>query len=43
MADPTPRRRRRKIQLGIEAEYPPSEANAAFRRQFGLPGDKAMS
>jgi hypothetical protein len=36
-------RRRRKLQLAIDAEYAPGEANAAFRKQFGLQGDKAMS
>jgi hypothetical protein len=36
-------RRRRKLQLAIDAEYVPGEANAAFRKQFGLQGDKAMS
>jgi hypothetical protein len=36
-------RRRRKLQLAIEAEYAPGEANSAFRKQFGLQGDKAMS
>lgn len=36
-------RRRRKLQLAIDAEYAPGLANAAFRKQFGLQGDKAMS
>jgi hypothetical protein len=36
-------RRRRKLQLAIDAEYAPGETNAAFRKQFGLQGDKAMS
>ena len=36
-------RRRRKLQLAIDAEYAPGEANTAFRKQFGLQGDKAMS
>lgn len=35
-------RRRRKLQLAIDAEYPPGEDHAAFRKQFGLQGDKAM-
>lgn len=34
-------RRRRKLQLALDAEYPP--ANAAFRKQIGLQGNKAMS
>jgi len=36
-------RRRRKLQLAIDAEYPPGDANSAFRKQFGLQGNKAMS
>jgi hypothetical protein len=36
-------RRRRKLQLAIDAEYPPGAANSAFRKQFGLQGNKAMS
>jgi hypothetical protein len=36
-------RRRRKLQLAIDAEYPPGSANSAFRKQFGLQGNKAMS
>jgi hypothetical protein len=27
----------------IDAEYAPGEANAAFRTQFGLQGDKTMN
>ena len=34
---------RRKLQLAIDAEYPPGDANSAFRKQFGLQGDGAMS
>jgi hypothetical protein len=43
--DPTPPAgsRRRKLQLAIDAEYPPGDANSAFRKQFGLQGNKAMS
>jgi hypothetical protein len=29
---------RRKLQLAVDAEYVPGEANAAFRKQFGLQG-----
>jgi hypothetical protein len=36
-------RRRRKLQLAIDAEYAPGDANSAFRKQFGLQGNKAMS
>lgn len=36
-------RRRRKLQLAIDAEYPPGDADSAFRKQFGLQGNKAMS
>jgi hypothetical protein len=36
-------RRRRKVQLAIDAEYAPGGANSAFRKQFGLQGDRAMS
>ena len=36
-------RRRRKLQRAIDAEYTPGEANTAFRKQFGLQGNKAMS
>lgn len=36
-------RRRRKLQLAIDAEYPPGSANSAFRKQFGLQGNRAMS
>jgi len=36
-------RRRRKLQLAIDAEYPPGDAHSAFRKQFGLQGDRAMS
>jgi len=36
-------RRRRKLQLAIDAEYPPGPANSAFRKQFGLQGERAMS
>jgi hypothetical protein len=35
--------RRRKLQLAIDAEYAPGETNSAFRKQFGLQGDRAMS
>jgi hypothetical protein len=35
--------RRRKLQLAIDAEYPPGAANSAFRKQFGLQGNKTMS
>jgi hypothetical protein len=35
-------RRRRKLQLAIDAEYPPGPP-LAFRKQFGLQGNKAMS
>jgi len=31
--------RRRKRQLAIDAEYPPGDANSAFRKQFGLQGN----
>jgi hypothetical protein len=36
-------RRRRKLQLAIDAEYAPGDANSAFRKQFGLQGNKTMS
>jgi hypothetical protein len=36
-------RRRRKIQLAIDAEYPVSPDNGAFRKRFDLPTDRAMS
>jgi hypothetical protein len=36
-------RRRRQLQLAIDAEYAPGDANSAFRKQFGLQADKAMS
>jgi hypothetical protein len=36
-------RRRRKLQLAIDAEYTPGTANSAFRKQFGLQGNKAIS
>jgi hypothetical protein len=36
-------RRRRKLQLAIDAEYAPGSANSAFRKQFGLQSNKAMS
>jgi hypothetical protein len=36
-------RRRRKIQIAIDSEYPVSAENAAFRRRFGLQPDRAMS
>jgi hypothetical protein len=36
-------RRRRKLQLAIDAEYPPGDANSAFRKQFGLLGERAIS
>ncbi len=36
-------RRRRKLQLAIDAEYPPGDGNSAFRKQFGLQGNKAIS
>jgi hypothetical protein len=36
-------RRRRKLQLAIDAEYSPGAANSAFRKQFGLQGNKAIS
>jgi hypothetical protein len=35
--------RRRKLQLAIDAEYPPGITNFAFRKQFGLQGSNAMS
>jgi hypothetical protein len=48
--DPSPKdqcarisRRRRKLQLAIDAEYRPGAGNSAFRKQFGLQGNKAMS
>jgi hypothetical protein len=36
-------RRRRKLQLAIDAKYASGEANAAFGKQFGLQGNKAVS
>ena len=36
-------RRRRRLQLAVDAEYPYSEENVALRRRLRLPTDKGMS
>jgi len=36
-------RRGRKLQLAIAAEYALGATNSAFRKQFGLQGDRAMT
>ena len=36
-------RRRRRLQLAVDAEYPYGQTNLALRRRLRLPTDKGMS